>query len=153
MLGLRTVPGFERFLLQNNIGNMVETHIAAARLMLGGVFDRHPRLRVQLSHGGGGLTYQLARLDHTYHLREQVREVAKRPPSDYVDNLLFDTVVYDPRPVRFLIDLVGADNVVLGTDHPFDIADTTAIETVRAIGGETAAMVFEGNAARAYGFE
>jgi aminocarboxymuconate-semialdehyde decarboxylase len=151
MLGLRTVPGFERFFLQNNIGNMVETHVAAARLMLGGVFDRHPGLRVQLSHGGGGLTYQLARLDHTYRLREQVREVAQRPPSDYVGNLLFDTVVYDPQPLRFLIDLVGADNVVFGTDHPFDIADTTGIETVRAIGGETAAKVLENNTARAYG--
>ncbi len=150
MLGLRTVPGFDRFFLQNNIGNMLETHIAAARLTLGGVFDRHPRLRVQLSHGGGGLTYQLARLDHTYRLREQVREVAQRAPSEYVDNLLFDTVVYDTRALRFLLDLVGPDHVVFGTDHPFDIADTTAIEGVRAIDATTAAKVLEGNAARAY---
>jgi aminocarboxymuconate-semialdehyde decarboxylase len=153
MLGLRTVPGFERFFLQNNIGNMVETHIAAARLLLGGVFDRHPRLRVQLSHGGGGLTYQLARLDHTYRLREQVREVAQRAPSEYAGHLLFDTVIYDPRPLCFLLDFVGRDNVVFGTDHPFDIADTTAIDAVRAIDTTTASMVLEGNAAQAYALD
>jgi aminocarboxymuconate-semialdehyde decarboxylase len=150
MLGLRTLPGFDRFFLQNNVGNMVETHTAAARLLLGGVFDRHPRLRVQLSHGGGGLTYQLGRLDHTYRLRAQVREVAKRAPSEYVGNLLFDTVVYGAKPLRFLVDLVGPENVVFGTDHPFDIADVTAVKTVRAIDGATAAMVLERNAARAY---
>jgi aminocarboxymuconate-semialdehyde decarboxylase len=153
MLGLRTVPGFERYFLQNNIGNMVETHIAAARLLLGGVFDRHPRLRVQLSHGGGGLPYQLARLDHTYRLREQVREVAQRAPSEYLGQLLFDTVLYDPRPLGFLLELVGSDSVVFGTDHPFDIADTTAVEAVRAIDDATAATVLERNAARAYALD
>jgi aminocarboxymuconate-semialdehyde decarboxylase len=153
MLGLRTIPGFERFFLQNNIGNMVETHIAAARLLLGGVFDRHPNLRIQLSHGGGGLTYQLARLDHTYRLREQVREVAQRPPSEYLGNLLFDTVIYDAKPLRFLLDLAGPENVVFGTDHPFDIADTTAIGALRKMNGETASMVLERNAARAYALD
>lgn len=151
MLGLRSVPGFERFFLLNNVGNMVETHVAAARMMLGGVFDRHPGLRVQLSHGGGGLPYQLARLDHTYRLREQVREVAKRAPSEYLHHFLFDTVVYDPRPLRFLIELVGPENAVFGTDHPFDIADVTAIEAVRAIDESVARMVLESNAAAAYG--
>jgi len=151
MLGLATVPGFERFFLLNNAGNMLETHVAAARLMLGGVFDRYPKLRVQLSHGGGSLPYQLARLNHTYELREQVREVAKRSPFDYVDNFLFDTVVYDPRPLRFLLDLVGPDNVVFGTDHPFDIADASAIESVAAIDDGIAIKVLESNARAAYG--
>ena len=151
MLGLSTVPGFERFFLLNNVGNMVETHVAAARMMLGGVFDRHPGLRVQLSHGGGGLPYQLARLNHTYALREQIREVAKRPPFEYLRHFLFDTVVYDPRPLRFLIELVGPENVVFGTDHPFDIADVTGIESAQAIDATVAARVLESNAAAAYG--
>jgi aminocarboxymuconate-semialdehyde decarboxylase len=151
MLGLRTVPGFERFFLLNNVGNMLETQVAAARMMLGGVFDRHPGLKVQLSHGGGGLPYQLARLNHTYALREQIREVAKRPPFEYLEHFLFDTVVYDPRPLRFLVELVGADHVVFGTDHPFDIADTGGIESAKAIDEEVAAKVLESNAAAAYG--
>jgi aminocarboxymuconate-semialdehyde decarboxylase len=151
MLGIQSVPGFERFFLLNNVGNMLESHLAAARMMLGGVFDRHPGLRVQLSHGGGGLPYQVARLNHTYGLREQIREVAKRPPFEYLPNFLFDTVVYDPRPLRFLLDMVGPDNVVFGTDHPFDIADATGIESARAIDEETAEKVLHSNAAAAYG--
>ncbi|HEY4277383.1 MAG TPA: amidohydrolase family protein [Conexibacter sp.] len=151
MLGLQSIPGFGRFFLLNNVGNMVETHLAAARMMLGGVFDRHPSLRVQLSHGGGGLPFQLARLDHTYHKREAVREVAKRSPFQYLDNFLFDTVVYDPRPLRFLLELVGPERVVFGTDHPFDIADVAGLESVRALDGEAAEKVLHQNAARAYG--
>jgi aminocarboxymuconate-semialdehyde decarboxylase len=151
MLGLRTVPGFERFFLLNNVGNMLETHVAAARMMLGGVFDRHPGLQVQLSHGGGGLPYQLARLNHTYALREQIREVAKRPPFDYLRHFLFDTVVYDPRPLQFLVDLVGPENVVFGTDHPFDIADVTGVAWAKGVDEAVAEKVLESNAAEAYG--
>jgi aminocarboxymuconate-semialdehyde decarboxylase len=151
MLGLLNVPGFERFFLLNTVGNPLETHLAAARLILGGVFDRHPGLTVQLSHGGGGLPYQLARLDRTYALREQVRELATRRPSAYVDRFLFDTVVYDWRPLEFLIDLVGVDHVVFGTDHPFDVADVTGLEAARRLDADAASAVLGANATRAYG--
>lgn len=151
MLGLLQLSGFERYFLLNTVGNPLETHLAAARMILGGVFDRHPDLVVQLSHGGGALPYQLARLDRTYELREQVRERAGRKPSEYVGNFLFDTVLYDARPLEFLIDLVGPERVVFGTDHPFDIADVTGIELARRLGGDVAGAVLEANAARAYG--
>ncbi len=151
MLGLQTVPGFERFFILNTVGNPLETHLAATRLMLGGVFDRHPDLVVQLSHGGGALPYQLARLDRTYDMRAQVREVAQRRPSDYLDHFLFDTVLYDPRPLRFLVDLVGPERVVFGTDHPFDIADLSALDAVRELDESAAAAILGANAGRAYG--
>lgn len=151
MLGLWQHPGFDRFFLLNNVGNMLETHLAAGRLTLGGVFDRHPELTIQLAHGGGGLPYQLTRLDHTYELREQVREVASRPPSEYLDNFLFDTVVYDRRPLDYLIERVGVDRVVFGTDHPFDIADLSPLETLSDVDAAVAEKIFEGNARRAYG--
>jgi aminocarboxymuconate-semialdehyde decarboxylase len=151
MLGLLHVPGFERFFLLNTVGNPLETHLAAARLILGGVFDRHPGLIIQLSHGGGGLPYQLARLDRTYALREQVRELAAKPPSEYIDRFLFDTVVYDWQPLEFLIKLVGVDHVVFGTDHPFDVADTTGLEAARRLDAGQASAVLGENATRAYG--
>jgi aminocarboxymuconate-semialdehyde decarboxylase len=150
MLGLLHVSGFERFFLLNSVGNPLETHLAAARLILGGVFDRHPRLTVQLSHGGGGLPYQLARLDRTYAMREQVRELASRPPSEYRGNLLFDTVVYGRAQLEFLIELVGADRVVFGTDHPFDVADATGLEAGAFLSADAAASVLGTNATRAY---
>jgi aminocarboxymuconate-semialdehyde decarboxylase len=150
MLGQLSVPGFERFFLLNSVGNPLETHLAAARLMLGGVFDRHPGLTVQLSHGGGGLPYQLARLDRTYAMREQVRESASRPPSGYRDRFVFDTVVYGWEPLEFLIGLVGAERVVFGTDHPFDVADTTGLEARRRLDARDASAVLGSNAARIY---
>jgi aminocarboxymuconate-semialdehyde decarboxylase len=151
MLGLQSHPGFERYFLLNTIGNPMETHLAAARLTLGGVFDRHPRLIVHLSHGGGGLPFQLARLDGTYEKRAYVRESASKPPSGYLSNLLFDTVLYDPAPIGFLLETFGADRVIFGTDHPFDIADLTGLEVAKGLGDDVAEKVLGGNTARAYG--
>jgi aminocarboxymuconate-semialdehyde decarboxylase len=150
MLGLQQHPGFQQFFLLNTVGNPLETHLAAGRLILGGVFDRHPGLVVQLSHGGGGLPFQLARLQHTYKMREAVREVAKRPPFEYLDNLLFDTVLYDERPLEYLLDLVGPERVIFGTDGPFDIADMTGVTFARRNGDDVAAALLEGNARRIY---
>jgi aminocarboxymuconate-semialdehyde decarboxylase len=151
MLGLQSHPGFERYFLLNTIGNPMETHLAAARLTLGGVFDRHPDLIVHLSHGGGGLPFQLARLDGTYNKRAYVRETASKPPSGYISNFLFDTVLYDPAPIHFLLERFGPERVIFGTDHPFDIADLTGLEVAKGAGGEIAESVLGANAARAYG--
>lgn len=153
MLGLQSQPGFERYFLLNTVGNPMETHLAAARLTLGGVFDRQPNLIVHLSHGGGSLPFQLARLDRTYKQRENVRESASKPPSAYVENFLFDTVLYDPAPIRFLLDRFGPERVIFGSDHPFDIADLTGLELGRELGGSVGEMVLGGNAARAYGLQ
>lgn len=150
MLGLETHPGFERYFLLNTVGNPMETHLAAARLMLGGVFDRHPELIVHLSHGGGGLPFQLARLDGTYNKRANVRESASKPPSGYIENFLFDTVLYHPAPIKFLLDRFGPERVIFGSDHPFDIADLTGLEVARSLQESVREMVLGGNAARAY---
>lgn len=151
MLGLQSHPGFERYFLLNTIGNPMETHLAAARLTLGGVFDRHPELIVHLAHGGGGLPFQLARLDGTYNKRSYVRESASKAPSGYISNFLFDTVLYDSQPIRFLLERFGPERVVFGTDHPFDIADLTGLETARGLENGAASKVLGENAARAYG--
>jgi aminocarboxymuconate-semialdehyde decarboxylase len=151
MLGLQSHPGFERYFLLNTIGNPMETHLAAARLTLGGVFDRHPALVVHLSHGGGGLPFQLARLDGTYEKRPYVRESASRPPSGYLPNLLFDTVLYDPAPIEYLLGTFGPDRVIFGSDHPFDIADLTGLRVANDQGDDVADKVLRANAARAYG--
>jgi aminocarboxymuconate-semialdehyde decarboxylase len=150
MLGLLRVSGFERFFLLNTVGNPLETHLAAARLVLGGVFDRHPGLTVQLAHGGGGFPYQLRRLDRSYALREQAREVARRPPLEYLGHFLFDTVVYGWQPLEFLIDLVGIERVLFGTDHPFDVADDTGLEAAGRLSADAASALLGTNAARAY---
>lgn len=151
MLGLQNHPGFERYFLLNTVGNLMETHLAAGRLTLGGVFDRHPELIVHLSHGGGGFPFQIARLDSTYHKRSYVRETASKPPSGYIPNFLFDTVLYDPQPIEYLLERFGPERVIFGTDHPFDIADLTGLETARAMEDGASSKVLGENAARAYG--
>jgi len=96
-------------------------------------------------------SFQLARLDGTYNKRAYVRETASKPPSGYLSNLLFDTVLYDPAPIEFLLATFGPERVVFGTDHPFDIADLTGLEVAKGLGDEAAELVLGGNAARAYG--
>lgn len=151
MLGQQPIAGLRDFFLSLSVGNPLETHMAAARLMLGGVLDRHPGLTVQLSHAGGGLPFQLGRISRTYEQREEVRANARRHPTEYLDRFLFDTVVYDERALDFLLALVGPDNVVFGTDHPFDIADLSALDARARLGDDVVEKVFAANARAAYG--
>ncbi len=117
-VGLR--PGLPDFYLTNLIGNPLESTIGAARLILSGVLDRFPRLRLTLTHGGGYLPYQIGRLDHGHRVRPEARGCA-RPPSDYLRRFVFDTVTHRPEATGFLVSLVGADRVAFGTDLPFDM--------------------------------
>jgi len=151
MSGEGRPPGTDRYFLANSVGNPLETHTAAARLILGGVLDRHPGLVAHLAHGGGSLPYQLARLDRTYQLREEVRAVAERRPLEYLKNFLFDTVLYDDAPIDFLIGFVGAERVVFGTDYPFDMEDLTGLRVADRLGEEAAERILAGNAQAAYG--
>ena len=153
MLGKGLPPGLDRFLLSITVANPLETSTAAARLILGGVFDRHPELTIQLVHGGGFLPYQLGRLQRGYERDPLVREVAERSPRAYLDNLLIDTILYEPRAIEFLISLVGPERVVFGTDAPFEFADLAPLEMVDALGTDTAEMVLGANAARAYSLD
>jgi aminocarboxymuconate-semialdehyde decarboxylase len=145
-------PDLQGFHLGNVVGNPVETFVAASRLIVGGVFDRHPDLRIQLVHAGGAFTYQLGRLEHAYEAREDTRSVAEREPTAYLDRFLFDTIVFDERPLRFLLELAGPDRVLFGTDLPFDMADLSALQTLPRIAPpDVAEKALGANALRAYG--
>jgi aminocarboxymuconate-semialdehyde decarboxylase len=137
--------------LSNVVGNPYETTLAASRLVVGGVLDRHPDLRIQLSHGGGYLPYTLGRLDHAFVVRDETKADIDREPSSYLRHFVFDTIVYTPAALDFLIELAGPDHVVFGTDLPFDMADRSALEHARRAGPEVAEAVLGGNAARLYG--
>lgn len=138
----------EPYYLQNAIGNMLETTIAAERLICAGVLDRHPRARVLLVHSGGYFPYQAGRLRHASTVRPELDEV---DPWSYVGRLWFDTITHDARALRYLVDRVGAEHVVLGTDLPFDMAPPEPVVAVRnALGDELAARVAAGNPARLF---
>lgn len=148
----RAPRGTDGYHLANVIGNMVETTTAGFRLIVGGVFDRHPDLLVQLSHGGGFVPYQLGRLEHAYAVRADTSAGAARTPSAYLGNFLFDTVVFQRDALDFLLTRVGSERVLFGTDIPFDMNDSLALAVAR---GEErpawAEAVLSGNARRAYG--
>jgi aminocarboxymuconate-semialdehyde decarboxylase len=120
-------PALAGYHLANVIGNPIETFVAASRLIVGGVFDRHPDLQVQLVHAGGAFPYQLFRLDHAYEVRSETRATARRRPSEYLRNFLFDTVTFDPRALDYLIQVAGPDRVLFGSDIPFDMGDLSAL--------------------------
>jgi aminocarboxymuconate-semialdehyde decarboxylase len=154
-VGMITPPdaGTQGFHLGNVIGNPVETFTAACRLLVGGVFDRHPDLRVLLVHGGGALPYQIGRLQHAYEVRKETKSVARKPPLDYLPNLLFDTVVFERPALEYLIGLAGADHVVFGSDLPFDMGDASALAMRDWMDGETAERILARNAVELLGLE
>jgi aminocarboxymuconate-semialdehyde decarboxylase len=139
------------FHLSNVIGNPTETFVAACRLVVGGVLDRHPDLKVQLVHGGGTFPYQLGRLEHAFHARAETSQVAARNPLSYLRNFLFDTALFEPRALDFLLDLAGTERVVFGSDVPFDMADLSPLDLPRRKGAEVADRVLGANALAAYG--
>ncbi len=115
---------FADYYLTNLIGNPLETAVAATRLILSGCLDRYPQLTFVLVHAGGFMPYQVGRLDHGFRVRPETRAEIESPPSDYLRRFFYDTITHASVPLKFLCELVGTDRVVLGTDIPFDMADT-----------------------------
>jgi aminocarboxymuconate-semialdehyde decarboxylase len=146
------VPGTDDFHLRNVIGNPLETTICAERLLSTGVLDRHPRVRIILAHGGGYFPYQAGRWQHARKVRAELAD-APEDPWAAVGRLLFDTITHDPRALAYMIDRVGAENVVVGTDNPYDMGTTDPLGELRAaVDAATAKQIAEDNPARLFGF-
>jgi aminocarboxymuconate-semialdehyde decarboxylase len=111
------------FYMTNLTGNPLETCIAASRLILSGFFDRHRALKVVLVHSGGFMPFQIGRLDHGFRVRPETKASISSPPSSYLRRFWYDTITHASTPLKFLLELVGDDRVLLGTDLPFDMAD------------------------------
>jgi aminocarboxymuconate-semialdehyde decarboxylase len=118
-----TRPNLADFYMTNLTGNPLETCISASRLILSGWMDRHPAVKVVLVHSGGFMPFQIGRLDHGHRVRKETNAHITAPPSSYLRRFWYDTITHAATPLKFLVDLVGADRVVLGTDLPFDMAD------------------------------
>jgi aminocarboxymuconate-semialdehyde decarboxylase len=135
----------------NVIGNPLETTVAASHLIFDGVMERHPKLKVVLPHAGGYLAHYWARMDHAHRARPDCRTVIRKPPSRYLKRFYFDTIAFDPRMLRQMIDQYGAEHLLLGTDYPYDMGEEDPLGVIRSIPGLGAAQrakVEGGNAAR-----
>jgi aminocarboxymuconate-semialdehyde decarboxylase len=119
-----------KFYLNNFLGNPFDTAVAAAHLVFGGILDRHPKLDVCLPHAGGALPYLVGRLTHGQAVRPETKGVAKRPFERYLRRFTYDTITHSPRLLKFLIETVGADRVMLGSDYCFDMGYTRPVDVV-----------------------
>ncbi len=125
--------GLESYYLTNLIGNPLDTTVMLANLMYSGALDELKELRICLAHGGGFTPYQIGRLVHGHKVRPEARQFSTTSPKELLRRLYFDSLVFDPQALRYLIDLVGADHVCIGTDSPFDMGDEDPADTVSSV--------------------
>ena len=143
-------PAFQDYYLWNTVANPLETATTAAQMVVAGVMERHPELRVLLAHGGGALLAVRGRMRHAHGFQPQAAARLGESPEDSIRRFYFDTLTHDDQLLRALIDYAGADHVLLGSDYPFDMGDARHVDTVRALGlpPDVEAAILAGNAER-----
>ena len=109
----------------------LETAFAATSLLTLGVLERHPRLRILLSHGGGALPWILPRLDRTRILDPSLQYLFPRAPKETARQFYYDTILYEDIALRYLADTVGTNNILVGSDYPFAIKQNRPAEFAR----------------------
>jgi aminocarboxymuconate-semialdehyde decarboxylase len=136
------VAGMDRledYYLTNLIGNPLDTTIAAAQLIFGGVLEKYPGLKIILAHAGGQLPYIIGRIEHGYQVRPECKERVRRSPMTFFKNFYFDIITHNPEALRYLIAFAGSDHVLLGSDYPYDMGDPNPVGTVSKLPGIKAA--------------
>ena len=121
------------YYMRNFVGLPFETTMAGAALVFGGVLERFPDIRFCLCHGGGYVPYQAGRFVHAWQVREEAKVRLQGSPQASLGRLYYDSIVHAPRALQFLIDTVGADRVLLGSDYPFDMGNLDCVARVDAL--------------------
>lgn len=144
----------QRYHLVNLIGNPTDTAVAAASLVFGGVMEEFPRLKVYLAHAGGVVPYIRGRWEHGWRNNPNARRAIDRPPSHYLARFYYDSIAHSGEALSYLVRLVGADKVMLGTDYPFDMGDYQPVQHVESLSdvpAEGRQQIIEENAPRLFG--
>jgi aminocarboxymuconate-semialdehyde decarboxylase len=148
------IAGAERmteFGLNAVCGNPADSTLSLGYMLYSGLFDRFPNLKICALHGGGFLPFHMGRFEKEYITGQKIRPAqAKKPPSAYLKNLYFDTLVYDVDTLEYLKAKVGTDKLMVGTDYPYTLGDWLAVEKVQALKCSDAdkQAILEGNARR-----
>lgn len=137
------------FYLENFIGNPLDTAIAACHLIFGGVLDRYPNLEITLPHGGGALLILTGRLDHGWQVRPEVKHLPK-PPSAYLRRFRYDTIVHSKEVMEFILNAVGAERVMLGSDYCYNMGYERPLEFLDQLdlGATQRSMILGGTATK-----
>src|SRR5207244_4746412 len=131
----------------------LETTVAIAALIFGGVLERLPRLRIGFAHGGGTLPFLLGRFDHGWTVRAHLRETAPRPPAEYVRRLYVDSLTHGAATLRLVVETMAPGAVMMGSDYPLNMGAADPVAHVRLAGLDAMveAGVLGGNARRFLG--
>ncbi len=116
--------------LVSAIGRLTDTSIAVARLLFSGHLLRYPGVNLVLSHGGAALPMALGRFRRSF----ETTPANNADPEEGFRRLYFDSVVYDPKAIRFIRDVAGADRILMGTDQPFSIGESNPVPFIDACG-------------------
>ena len=129
MLGRERMP---KYMMPWTVGMPAETQLSVVALILSGAFDRLPnRLRIGFAHGGGSFAFLLGRLENAWHHHPVARGDCEHPPSFYLNRFSVDSAVFDERTLNFLVQTMGADRVMLGSDYPFPLGEERVGSLIR----------------------
>ncbi|MEV6604617.1 amidohydrolase family protein [Kutzneria sp. NPDC051319] len=125
-------PRLNRWMARWITGMPAETHLSLVAMVLGGVFDRvSDNLRICFAHGGGSFAFWLGRFENAWHQRHDLLGTSEKPPSAYVGRFSVDSVVFEPAALRLLVDTLGVDNVMTGSDYPYPLGERPVGNVVR----------------------
>jgi aminocarboxymuconate-semialdehyde decarboxylase len=145
-------PRLNRWMAQWLTGMPAETHLSVLAMILGGVFDRVPEtLKICFAHGGGSFAFWLGRLENAWYQRSDVIGTSAKPPSSYVGRFLVDSVVFDPSALRLLVDVLGVENILLGSDYPYPLGERPVGQVIRKaqfLTKDERDLLLSGNAAK-----
>lgn len=148
------VEAMTDFWLMPLVGFLMDTTLAAAKLVFAGVPEKFPKIRWVLSHLGGAVPYIAERFDRGFHAFAECRANINRPPSEYLKQFYYDTVNFDPNALQLAIAFAGADHILAGSDYPHQIGSIPSmLSSLRSlpISDGDRAKILGGNAARLFG--
>ncbi|MFM9967903.1 MAG: amidohydrolase family protein [Burkholderiales bacterium] len=145
-------PWFQEYALWNSAGQSIEEAKVMCSLIYDGVMHNYPSAKIIMAHGGGYFPHYMGRLDrNTGNRPATVKNTGGKKPSEFLRSFYYDTCVYDPLVLKTLVERVGVDRLILGSDYPVGEADPVGFARNCGIEGDALAAVAGGNAARLLG--
>jgi aminocarboxymuconate-semialdehyde decarboxylase len=130
-----------RYWLPWLVGMPAETSLSICSMIFGGVFEKLPRLRVAFAHGGGAFPATLGRIEHGFHARPDLVAVNNRTnPREYIGRFYVDSLVHDPDLLAYMLKLMGAHSIALGSDYPFPLGEDRPGAMIEAMGLDRATV-------------